>query len=282
MQWLQYLANSKTVDVINMSLAYNWFQLRKTGFSPADRKDVEEVVTLQKDTLAGLLPTRVSAVVISSAAGNDGGCWPEFPASLSSPVNAVSAEKKAAGWLVVGSLSQDLSVADNACNRGALLFAPSPSVKARCPGNPTDSRFAETSFAAPFVTATAALVASVGSFTGADIAAVLRDTADAASAPDAFLAVMCAISKRGDDPFLILADLNGDGKVNSLDAEIIKLASTHPPDLLAAEDLNGDGVVSIDSTTPRLVFGKMMTDSDLLAAANDSSKRPLLPSSCQH
>lgn len=249
--------------VVNFSMGYNWHRVledKKLSFI----EDSIEVQTSNSTNLLGYLAGTLRSTVVVAAAGNDAEVWASFPAKYGSPLTHLyhSDPSSYSSVLVVG--SRGLSGTESVfSNRGANVYAPGNRLLTyrRYPDQRLESG---TSFAAPLVSAVAAMVVSLNpQLTPAEVADVVRRSKNDLGVVDAFEALVLTL---GDAGLRKLADLNEDGQVDELDLNALRAAVGKEP-LVREADLNGDGRVTLDRSARSLVAGVARSDPEVLEAA---------------
>jgi hypothetical protein len=262
---VSFILNEK-LQVVNYSMAYNWHDYLKK----LDSNAVDLQVANHVQLLSYAAPVLRSAVIVA-AAGNDRARWKGFPARFGSPVTAFHLDDTSTNGniIVVGSLAPDGSVS-KLSNDGADVFAFGEDIPTY-DGTGRSLR-AGTSFAAPYVTAAAAMAAQINpDLKPIEVAAVVRSATTERGAVDAFETVLVAL---GSNAPRRLADLDGNGKVDADDEAILKTAAAGPGASGSPADVNGDGRASLDRNAKARVLGVLRSDPEVIEAAWTGSGGP--------
>jgi len=285
--------------VINISLAYNWSGVAMlTNEDPTTDRVIRDQIRQHANVVQFLVDPISSQVVFVVAAGNDSeGLEKPVSAELATPF-AFAATHRSVGFtpsknIIVVEAHDRAGRRAGFSNVGGHVSAPGVDVLSTL-ASETDPYgvCSGTSQAAPHVAALAALLLELDpSKTPAQIVKIITSSAKTGTedggAPrvDALAAVLSLSNKN----LKILADLNGDNKVDSQDMDVFR------SDLITLEggrfggwirkDLNGDGIVdkfercwpvidlngsgraSYDPEDARMVGGSMLSDLEVLKAA---------------
>ena len=254
----QYPLKPGEKRVVNASLGYNWSALGFEFGKDADEdENVKAHIFNSARSVQRLAAKFKDSILIVAAAGNDseGEATPHW-AEFASPFGFAATHEsptfqKATNILIVEALGRDGKRASFS-NAGGHVAAPGVDIMSTLAGVSDGYGLCSgTSQATPHVTALAAILFELDpNKSPAEIAAVIRSSArpgvdGATPRADALAAVL----KLSPDNIKYLVDLNGDGKVDSADLDIIK---THLIVLDDARrngtpftiDLNGDGDIN--------------------------------------
>lgn len=247
--------------VVNVSLAYNW---SAAGFEWG--KDPERDQSLKTHVLNSAMVVRFLAskwrdrVLFVTAAGNDShGLAEPLSAELATPFAFAGTYRSATfrpatNILVVEAIDRDGKRASFS-NTGGHISAPGVDIMSTLAGISDDYGLCSgTSQAAPHVTALAALLFELSpQSTPQQMAELIRSSAIAA--PSAGVApridAMAAVMKLDINHLRLLADLDGDGRVDEDDLAIVKqqmavLEAARRSGGRIEVDLNGDSEVDDD------------------------------------
>jgi subtilisin family serine protease len=292
--------------VVNISLAYNWFGVALvTRSNPTDDRIIRDQIRQHAKVVQTLVKSVQDRVLFVAAAGNDSDATSSpVRADFATPfafaaLNTAPGFKPSKNIIIVEATNRDGNRASFS-NIGGHVSAPGVEVMSTLAS--TNAPFgvcSGTSQAAPHVSALAAILFELDpKKTPAEIVDIITSSAvpspksDGAPRVDALDAVL-QLSKQH---LIYLTDLNGDGKVDSADLEILK---THLLALQAAKygsepikmDLNGSGIAddnqrcwprinfngsgraSYDPSDARPILGVMRSDLDVMELAwTDTTK----------
>jgi len=246
--------------VVNVSLGYNWSALGfEFGKDAEEDENIKAHIFATSRSVQRLAAKYRESILIVAAAGNDSEGlptphWAEFATPFAFAATHVSPTyQKSTNILIVEAIDRNGALASFS-NAGGHISAPGVDIMSTLAGvSDAYGLCSGTSQATPHVTALAAILFELDpKKTPVEIIEVIRSSGipgpkGAAPRVDALAAVL-RLSK---DNLKHLADLNGDGKVDSADLEIFK---THLFILEEARrtgkpieiDLNGDGNIDDD------------------------------------
>jgi hypothetical protein len=255
-----FLRDLSDVDVVNVSLGRNDYAFSPPTNEVAIAGEARRNAYQQMIDGAVTFPKRL---FVASAAGNDAGCLPGFRAGWSSPLNAATQR----AVRVVAQMSPTLTGIDQASNvlDSPGLAAPSGTHTLTCPSG-ADVTAAETSFATPYVTAIAAMVATLLPSADGMLVREILDSTARDGVPDALQAVLCALTrasqKAPDLPWRALLAANR------------QPTPTDPFEILAT----GEGVVG--GVRHQVLFGVDYSDESVAALAEMKVAPPQMPAVC--
>jgi Subtilase family/Dockerin type I domain len=244
--------------VVNASLGYNWSALGfEFGKDQEEDENVKAHIFNSARSVQRLAAKYKDSILIVAAAGNDSDGladphWAEFASPFGFAATHESPTyQKSKNVLIVEALGRDGKRAAFS-NAGGHVAAPGVDIMSTLAGVSDGYGLCSgTSQATPHVTALAAILFELDpKKSPAEIAEVIRSSAQAGSeGKTPRVDALAAVFKLSPDNIKYLVDLNGDGKVDSVDLEIIK---TH---LLVLDDarrngtpigidLNGDGDIN--------------------------------------
>lgn len=285
------------LKVVNISLAYNW---HKFGINPNANETAQELVKSQGVYVRSLADyARERGVIIVSAAGNDcgGANFKDIDAQWASPFNWAAfnpgpeGQPPASNIIVVESLDRD-GKRSWFSNVGGHLSAHGEDVLSTIAANDGYAAMQGTSMAAPHVTALVGLMYAYNPKLGInDVLSVLNlrrgNASETAAALDAFAVLTRCHDKQR--VLLDLADFDHNGKVDEADADAfnaalkevsdVAMGGTFKNDLnrdgvvdkneahFSRFDLNGSGTLSDAPADKRELFGKSLSDREVLQEA---------------
>src|ERR1700720_376848 len=256
-----FLSDFSTVDVVNVSLGRNDY-----AFAPPTN-EIAIAGEGRRDAYQQMIDGAIrfpGRLFVASAAGNDAGCLPAFKAGWSSPLNAATQR----AVRVVAQMGPNLSGIDQSSNvvDSSGLAAPSGTHTLTCPSG-TDVTAAETSFATPYVTAIAAMVATLLPSADGMLVREILDRTARDSVPAALQAVLCALTR--------VSQQTPDLPWRALLAANRQPSPADPFETLAAED----GVVG--GVRHQKLFGTDYNDETLAALAQAKTSPPNMPTVCK-
>jgi hypothetical protein len=289
--------------VINLSLGYNFIADGVFQGDPNQIPDLKEHIAEESLPFAHLMQRYQNSVLFVTSAGNDSqGAATPYDTKWSSPITWAATQTPAASRptnvLVVEAVDRNGLRADFS-NIGGDVSAPGVNILSTLwSGENAYGVCSGTSQASPHVAALAALLFELDPTKNpADIVNIIKSSANKqASGPGApEVDALAAVLQLSPDNLTRLADLNGDGKVDTLDLAIfakqITAINNNRKGMPFAEDLNGDGVVdanecswplidlngsgiaSLSAADARSVQGAMRTDLQVMQLAwTDKSK----------
>lgn len=285
--------------VVNISLAYNWAWVRKlVSVDPTTDQTVRNQIQQHANFIQYLVDRVSRQVLFVAAAGNDSeGLETPLSAKLASPFAFAALHETpyftpSRNIIVVEAHDRRFRRASFS-NAGGQVSAPGVAIMSTLSSDATPYGVCSgTSQAAPHVSAVASILLQLApKRTPAEIANIIITTAlpEAGGSVAPRLDALAAVLQLAPESLSIIADLDGDGKVDAQDIEVFKL------NLLAIEggrfggriekDLNSDGVVdsdercwpridlngsgraSYDPADLRPILGTMRSDLDVLRMA---------------
>ncbi|MDX2259914.1 MAG: S8 family serine peptidase [Hyphomicrobiaceae bacterium] len=285
--------------VVNVSLAYNWSWVRKLSESdPTADQSVRNQIQQHANFIQYLVDRVDDQVLFVVAAGNDSEGAPEpLNAKLATPfafaaLHETAYFKPSTNILVVEAHDRQGQLAVFS-NTGGQISAPGVDVMSTIASTQTPFGVCSgTSQAAPHVAALAGLIFELDpSRTPAEVIALLRASAVAEPGSRAAPRVdaLAAIDRLSDRYRRVLADLNGDGRVDEGDIAkfrddmLVLEAARYGADInvdlngdgridgnercFPRIDLNGSGLASYDASDVRSLDGAPRSDLDMIRAA---------------
>ncbi len=254
----QYPLKPGEKRVVNASLGYNWSALGfEFGKDAEEDENVKAHIFNSARSVQRLAAKYKDGILIVAAAGNDSDGlttphWAEFASPFGfAATHELPTYQKSSNILIVEALGRDGKRATFS-NAGGHVAAPGVDIMSTLAGvSDAYGLCSGTSQATPHVTALAAILFELDpKKSPAEIAEIIRSSA--VPGPDGGTPradALAAVLKLSKDNIKYLVDLNGDGKVDSADLEILK---THLVILEDAKrngtpvpiDLNGDGDVN--------------------------------------
>src|SRR5262245_44890408 len=254
----QYPLKPGEKRVVNASLGYNWSALGFAFGKDADEdENVKAHIFNSARSVQRLAAKFKDSILIVAAAGNDseGEATPHW-AEFASPFGFAATHEsptfqKATNILIVEALDRDGKRASFS-NSGGHVAAPGVDIMSTLAGVSDGYGLCSgTSQATPHVTALAAILFELDpKKSPAEIAEIIRSSA--VPGPDGGtprVDALAAVLKLSKDNIKYLVDLNGDGRVDSADLEILKnhlliLDDARRNGTAISIDLNGDGDVN--------------------------------------
>jgi subtilisin family serine protease len=254
----QYPLKPGEKRVVNASLGYNWSALGfEFGKDAEEDENVKAHIFNSARSVQRLAAKYKDSILIVAAAGNDSEGlatphWAEFASPFGFAATHESPTyQKASNILIVEALGRDGKRASFS-NSGGHVSAPGVDIMSTLAGvSDAYGLCSGTSQATPHVTALAAILFELDpKKSPAEIAEIIRSAAvPAAEGSTPRVDALAAVLKLSKDNIRYLVDLNGDGKVDSADLEILKthlliLDEARRNGTPIAIDLNGDGDVN--------------------------------------
>jgi subtilisin family serine protease len=254
----QYPLKPGEKRVVNASLGYNWSALGfEFGKDAEEDENVKAHIFNSARSVQRLAAKYKDSILIVAAAGNDSEGlatphWAEFASPFGFAATHESPTyQKASNILIVEALGRDGKRASFS-NSGGHVAAPGVDIMSTLAGvSDAYGLCSGTSQATPHVTALAAILFELDpKKSPAEIAEIIRSAAvPAAERATPRVDALAAVLKLSKDNIRYLVDLNGDGKVDSADLEILKthlliLDEARRNGTPIAIDLNGDGDVN--------------------------------------
>jgi len=254
----QYPLKPGEKRVVNASLGYNWSALGfEFGKDEEEDENVKAHIFNSARSVQRLAAKYKDSILIVAAAGNDSDGlanphWAEFASPFGFAATHESPTyQKSANILIVEAIGRDGKRAAFS-NAGGHVSAPGVDIMSTLAGvSDAYGLCSGTSQATPHVTALAAILFELDpSKSPAEVAEIIRSSAQGGAEGKTPRAdALAAVLKLSRSNLKYLVDLNGDGKVDSADLEILK---THLVLLVEASrngtpiaiDLNGDGDVN--------------------------------------
>ena len=254
----QYPLKAGERRVVNASLGYNWSALGfEFGKDPDEDENVKAHIFNSARSVQRLAAKYKDSILIVAAAGNNSEGlgnphWAEFASPFGFAATHESPTyQKASNILIVEALGRDGKRASFS-NSGGHVAAPGVDIMSTLAGVSDGYGLCSgTSQATPHVTALAAILFELDpKKSPAEVAEIIRSSAQPgldSKTPRAD--ALAAVLKLSKDNIKYLVDLNGDGKVDSADLEILKthlvvLDDAKRNGTQIAIDLNGDGDVN--------------------------------------
>lgn len=241
------LAADPTIRVVNLSLAYNWYQFPTVAL-PLSASDAAWVTGQGKvvaDGVAALAATGVTLPVMVVAAGNDG-VVTSIPTQTATPLANAALVHGSAPFIVVESDSltpQGTIVRSDFSDTGGHLSAPGSQIESTVGNGAAYGIESGTSMASPFVTGVVAMLYALDPTLPAPtpttnpVLALLQSSAIAVSGRPPRIDAFRAVVALGDSVVKRLADID-DGSVDgNLRADSLGIT--------ASADTHGDGEVDM-------------------------------------
>jgi hypothetical protein len=254
----QYPLKPGEKRVVNASLGYNWSALGfEFGKDQEEDENVKAHIFNSARSVQRLAAKYKDSILIVAAAGNDSDGladphWAEFATPFGFAATHESPTyQKSSNILIVEALSRDGKRASFS-NAGGHVAAPGVDIMSTLAGVSDGYGLCSgTSQATPHVTALAAILFELDpKKSPAEIAEIIRSSAPAGSeGKTPRVDALAAVLKLSRDNIKYLVDLNGDGKVDGADLQIIKthllvLDEARRNGTPIAIDLNGDGDIN--------------------------------------
>jgi subtilisin family serine protease len=254
----QYPLKPGEKRIVNASLGYNWSALGfEFGKNAEEDENVKAHIFNSARSVQRLAAKYKDSILLVAAAGNDSEGlanphWAEFASPFGFAATHESPTyQKSSNILIVEAVGRDGKRASFS-NSGGHVSAPGVDIMSTLAGvSDAYGLCSGTSQATPHVTALAAILFELDpTKSPTEIADIIRSSAQ--PGPDGKTPradALAAVLKLSKDNIKYLVDLNGDGKVDSADLEIIKnhlsvLEDAKRNGTPIAIDLNGDGDVN--------------------------------------
>ena len=285
-----FKSGSNNRGVINMSLAYNW--ISALDVDPGEIPEIEATIKSQAIMFGQLAETFADRVLLVVAAGNDSrGREEPLHAKWASPLTAATMPaftkvRAAPNIIIVEAADRQLKRAEFS-NVGGHVAAPGVEIMSALPGEGRYGVCNGTSQAAPHVAALAAILMELEpDAKPVDVISAIQAASRAPGEGSPMAPVVDALEAVGKlcPQYLgILADLSGDGKVDSTDVSMFAESHKQIEDAefngtAFSRDLNGDGVVDDNECFwPRIDLNGngVVSLEDTGVAATTTAKRDL-------